>query len=240
MLDPGFTPEQVVAAVKETVRVNEVEACYIRPLIYLGYGEMGLNPLPSHVETAVAVWPWGLYLGTEALERGCRAVTSHWSRIGQNTIPPAGKGTGQYVNSSLAKVAALKAGYDEAILLTPNGNVAEGSGENIFIVRGRTLLTPPLYDGVLEGLTRDSVIQIARDQGYEVVESTLVRSDVYLADEAFFCGTAAEIVPIAEVDDRPVGTGRPGPVTREIAEIFTAATVGEVARYKDWNEYVRD
>jgi branched-chain amino acid aminotransferase len=240
LLDPGFTPEQLVAAVKETVRVNEVEACYIRPLVYLGHGEMGLNPLPSHVEVAIAVWPWGLYLGTEALERGCRAVTSHWSRIGQNTIPPAGKGTGQYVNSSLAKVSALKAGYDEAILLTPNGNVAEGSGENIFVVRGRTLLTPPLYDGVLEGLTRDSVIQIARDQGYEVVESTLVRSDLYLADEAFFCGTAAEIVPIAEVDDRPVGTGRPGPVAREIAEIFTAATLGEVARYKVWNEYVND
>jgi branched-chain amino acid aminotransferase len=240
MLDPGFTPEQIVAAVKETVRVNEVDACYIRPLVYLGYGEMGLNPLPSHVETAIAVWPWGLYLGSEALERGCRAVTSHWSRIGQNTIPPAGKGTGQYVNSSLAKVSALKAGYDEAILLTPNGNVAEGSGENIFVVRGRKLITPPLYDGVLEGLTRDSVMQIARDQGYEMVEGTLVRSDLYLADEAFFCGTAAEIVPIAEVDDRPVGAGRPGPVTRELAEIFTAATVGEVARYKDWNEYVND
>jgi len=240
MLDPGFTPAEVVTAVKETVRVNEVDACYIRPLVYLGYGEMGLNPLPSHVEIAIAVWPWGLYLGADALERGCRAVTSHWTRIGQNTIPPAGKGTGQYVNSSLAKVSALKAGYDEAILLTPNGNVAEGSGENIFIVRGRKLITPPLYDGVLEGLTRDSVMQIATDQGYEVVESTLVRSDLYLADEAFFCGTAAEIVPMVEVDDRAVGAGRPGPVTRELAEIFTAATVGEVARYKDWNEYTTD
>jgi branched-chain amino acid aminotransferase len=240
LLDPGYTQEEIIAAVKETVRVNNVEACYIRPLVYLGYGEMGLNPLPSTVEMAIAVWPWGLYLGDEVMERGCRAVTSSWSRIGQNTIPPAGKGTGQYVNSSLAKVAALKAGYDEAIMLTPSGNVAEGSGENIFAVRGRTVFTPPLYDGVLEGITRDSVIRIARDQGYEVVETTLVRSDIYLADEAFFSGTAAEIVPIAEVDNRPIGHGRPGPVTREIAEIFTAATVGEVARYKEWNDYVRD
>jgi branched-chain amino acid aminotransferase len=240
MLDPGYTPEQIVAAVKDTVRINQCESCYIRPIVYLGYGEMGLNPLPSHVETAIAVWPWGLYLGADALERGCRAVTSSWTRIGQNTIPPAGKGTGQYVNSSLAKAAALKAGYDEAILLTPAGNVAEGSGENIFVVRGTTLLTPPIYDGVLEGLTRDSAIQIARDQGYEVVETTIVRSDLYLADEAFFTGTAAEIVPIVEVDDRPVGTGRPGPITREIAEIFTAATVGELDRYKTWNEYVNE
>jgi branched-chain amino acid aminotransferase len=240
LLEPGFTQEEIVAATKETVRVNEVAACYIRPLIYLGYGEMGLNPLPSHTETAIAVWPWGLYLGADALERGARAVTSSWTRIGQNTIPPAGKGTGQYVNSSLAKVAALKAGYDEAILLTPSGNVAEGSGENIFVVRGRTLVTPPMYDGVLDGLTRDSVMQIARDQGYQMVEATLVRSDLYLADEAFFTGTAAEIVPMVEVDDRTVGSGRPGPVTREIAEIFSAATVGEVARYKTWNEYVRD
>jgi branched-chain amino acid aminotransferase len=240
LLEPGFTQEEIVAATKETVRVNDVEACYIRPLIYLGYGEMGLNPLPSHTETAIAVWPWGIYLGADALVRGARAVTSSWTRIGQNTIPPAGKGTGQYVNSSLAKVAALKAGYDEAILLTPAGNVAEGSGENIFVVRGRTLVTPPMHDGVLDGITRDSVMQIARDQGYHVVEATLVRSDLYLADEAFFTGTAAEIVPMVEVDDRTVGSGRPGPITREVAEIFSAATVGEVARYKTWNEHVRD
>jgi len=240
LLDPGFTREEIVAAAKETVRINGVEACYIRPLIYLGYGEMGLNPLPSHVETMIAVWPWGLYLGADALARGCRAVTSSWTRIGHNTIPPAGKGTGQYVNSSLAKAAALKAGYDEAILLTPDGHVAEGSGENIFILRGRTLVTPPVHDGVLEGITRDSIMQIARDQGYDVVEATLVRTDLYLADESFVTGTAAEVVPVVEVDDRAVGSGRPGPITRELAEIFSAATVGDVARYKTWNEHVRD
>jgi len=240
LMKPDFTCEQVIAATKETVRVNEVEECYIRPLIYLGYGEMGLNPLPSHCEVSIAVWPWGSYLGKQAQEQGCRAATSSWQRIGANIIPPAGKGTGQYINSSLAKASALQAGYDEAILLTPAGNVAEGSGENIFIIKGKTLITPPVYDGVLEGITRASVMQIARDQGYDVVETTIVRSDLYLCDEAFFTGTAAEVVPIAEVDDRPVGLGRPGPVTRELMDIFTSATLGEVDRYKEWNEYVRD
>ncbi len=240
LMDPGFTPEEIVAATKETVRINEVESCYIRPLIYLGYGEMGLNPLPSHVEVMVACWPWGLYLGTEALERGCRAVTSSWQHINQNSIAPTGKGTGQYVNSSLSKVAALKAGYDEAVLLSPAGNVVQGTGENIFIVQGRTLITPPVQEGLLQGLTRDSVMTIARDQGYEVVEHALVRTDLYFADEAFFTGTAAEIVPIAEMDDRQIGTGKPGPISKEIMEIFSAAAAGEVARYKDWNEYVAE
>jgi branched-chain amino acid aminotransferase len=239
-MDPGFTLDELVAATKETVRVNEVESCYIRPIVYLGYGEMGLNPLPSRVETAIAVWPWGLYLGAEALESGCRAMTSSWQHINQNSIPPTGKGTGQYVNSSLSKVSALKAGYDEAILLSPAGNVVQGTGENLFIVQGKTLVTPPIQEGLLAGITRESVMTIARDQGYEVVEKALVRTDLYLADEAFFSGTAAEIVPIAAVDDREVGTGRPGAITKEIIEIFQAATRGEVARYKDWNEHVTD
>ncbi|MFL6131131.1 MAG: branched-chain-amino-acid transaminase [Mycobacteriales bacterium] len=240
LMDPGFTPAEIVAAVKETIRVNDVQSCYIRPIIYLGYGEMGLNPLPNHVEMAIAVWPWGLYLGQDALETGCRAMTSSWQHINQNSIAPQGKGTGQYVNSSLSKVAALKAGYDEAILLSPAGNVVQGTGENIFVVNGRKVVTPPVQEGLLQGITRDSVIQIAGDNGYEVVEHALVRTDLYLADEAFFTGTAAEIVPIAEVDDRKVGAGRPGPVTREIMEIFSAATRGEVDRYKEWNEYVTD
>ena len=240
LMDPGFTAAEVVAATKETVRVNKVDSCYVRPVIYLGYGEMGLNPLPSHVEIAIAVWPWGLYLGADALESGCRAMTSSWQHINQNSIPPTGKGTGQYVNSSLSKVAALKAGYDEAILLSPAGNVVQGTGENIFVVQGRTLVTPPTQDGLLAGITRDSVMQIARDQGYEVVEHSLVRTDLYLTDEAFFTGTAAEIVPISEVDDRKIGTGRPGAVTRELMETFQAATRGEADRYKDWNEHVTD
>lgn len=240
LMEPAFTAEEIVAATKETVRVNEIESCYIRPLFYLGYGEMGLNPLPSETKACIACWPWGAYLGAEATEKGCRAAVSSWQRIGNNVIPPAGKATGQYINSSLAKVQALKAGYDEAIMLTPDGRIAEGSGENIFVIFGRRLVTPPLVDGALAGLTRDAVMTIARDEGYEVVEATLSRSDLYLADEAFFTGTAAEMVPLVEVDDRAVGTGRPGDVTRHLLQIFGQATRGELDRYKDWNDYVNE
>jgi branched-chain amino acid aminotransferase len=240
LMEPAHTVEEIVAATKETVRVNEVESCYIRPLFYLGYGEMGLNPLPSATKASIAVWPWGAYLGEEAAEKGCRAMVSSWQRIGPNTIPPEGKGTGQYINSSLAKVSALKAGYDEAIMLTPDGRIAEGSGENIFVVYGKKLVTPPVVDGVLAGLTRDAVITLARDEGYEVVEQPLVRSNLYLADEAFFTGTAAELVPLVEVDDRKVGTGRPGEVTKRLLQLYGQATRGELDRYKEWNEYVSD
>jgi branched-chain amino acid aminotransferase len=240
LMEPAFTVDEMVAATKETVRVNEVESCYIRPLFYLGYGEMGLNPLPSEVKASIAVWPWGAYLGEEAAEKGCRAAVSSWQRIGPNTIPPQGKATGQYINSSLAKVAALKAGYDEAIMLTADGRIAEGSGENIFLVYGRKLVTPPVVDGVLAGLTRESIITLARDEGYEVVEAPLVRSNLYLADEAFFTGTAAELVPLVEVDDRTVGTGRPGEVTKRLLGLYGQAVRGELDRYKDWNEYVAD
>ncbi|MGI8868853.1 MAG: branched-chain-amino-acid transaminase [Mycobacteriales bacterium] len=237
-MEPDFTAEQVVEATKETVRINDIESCYVRPLMYLGYGEMGLNPLPSHTEVSIAVWPWGAYLGDEAAETGVRAATSSWQHINANSIAPTGKGTGQYVNSSLAKVQALKAGYDEAILLSPAGNVVQGTGENIFVVADRTIVTPPIQDGLLAGITRDSVMTIATDRGYDVVEHSLVRTDLYHADEAFFTGTAAEMVPLTEVDDRAVGTGRAGPITRELLEIFSGVLHGEVDRYKSWNEYV--
>jgi branched-chain amino acid aminotransferase len=240
LMEPDFSIEEIIAATKETVRVNDLASCYIRPLFYLGYGEMGLNPLPSRTEVSIAVWPWGAYLGEEATATGCRAITSSWQHINQNSIPPTGKGTGQYVNSSLAKVMALKAGYDEAILLNPVGNVVQGSGENIFVVNGKTVITPPSQDGLLAGITRDSAMQIARDLGYDMQERSLVRTDLYLADEAFFTGTAAEIVPIAEVDDRKIGAGGRGPITREIQAIFLRATVGEESRYKDWAELVRE
>jgi branched-chain amino acid aminotransferase len=240
MMEPEFTVQQMVDATRETVRVNEVESCYIRPLFYLGYGEMGLNPLPSATKASIAVWPWGSYLGEEAAEKGCRAAVSSWQRIGNNVIPPAGKATGQYINSSLAKVAALKAGYDEAILLNSDGNISEGTGENIFTVFSGRLVTPPLVDGNLAGLTRDAVKTIATDLGIEVVERSLARSDLYLADEAFFTGTAAELVPLVEVDDRKVGAGKPGPITRQILEVFHAATRGELDQYKEWNDYVLD
>jgi branched-chain amino acid aminotransferase len=240
LMEPAFSREQIVAATREVVRVNEIESCYIRPLFYLGYGEMGLNPLPSATKISIACWPWGAYLGAEAEEQGCRAAVSSWQRIGNNTIPPTGKGTGQYINSSLAKVQALKAGYDEAIMLTPEGNIAEGSGENVFVVYGTTLVTPPLVDGALAGITRDTVMTLAREQGYEVKEQSLNRSDLYLADEAFFTGTAAELVPLVEVDDRKVGSGKPGDVTKTLLAQFKLAVTGQLPDHADWNDYVRE
>jgi branched-chain amino acid aminotransferase len=238
MMDLPYSVEELVAAAKETVRVNKVESCYVRPIAFLGYGEMGLNPLPCPVNVAIAVWPWGTYLGDEGLRKGVRMKVSTWRRMDPNVNPPAAKGTGIYMNSSLAKVEALKGGYDEAILLNTNGTVAEATGENIFVVKDGVLFTPPLSAGALAGLTRDSVMTIARDLGYEVREQDLLRSDLYLADEAFLCGTAAEVVPIREIDDREIGP--PGEITRKLQETYFAVVKGEVEKYADWLEYVND
>jgi branched-chain amino acid aminotransferase len=238
LIDVPFSQAELVEATKETVRVNGLDACYIRPIVYLGYGEMGLNPLLSPVQVAIAVWPWGAYLGEEGLRAGVRVKVSSWHRHDPNILPPAAKATANYLNSSLAKVEALKAGYDEAVLLSPQGYVSEGTGENLFIFRGGRLLTPPPSAGALEGLTQDAVMTIARDLGYEVATENLLRSDLYTADEAFLTGTAAEVVPIRSVDDRPVGSGEPGPVTRHLQETFFATVRGEVDRYKDWLEHV--
>jgi branched-chain amino acid aminotransferase len=233
-----YSVEELVEATKETIRVNKVDSCYIRPLAYLGYGEMGLNPLPCTVNVSIAVWPWGTYLGDEGLKRGVRMKTSTWRRMDPNINPVAAKGTGIYINSSLAKVEALKGGYDEAILLNTAGSVAEATGENVFIVKNGVLLTPPLSAGALDGITRDSVMTIARDFGYEVREQTLLRTDLYLADEAFLCGTAAEVVPIREVDDHEIGD--PGEITRKIQETYFATIHGEVEKYADWLEHAND
>jgi branched-chain amino acid aminotransferase len=236
LIEVPFSPDQLVDAVKETVRVNRVDSCYIRPIIYTGYGEMGLNPLPCPVNVAVAVWPWGTYLGDEGIERGVRLKISSWQRHDPNAIPPAVKATGMYINSSLAKVEALNAGYDEAVLLSPQGFVSECTGENIFIVKEGRIITPPVSAGALEGITQKSVFAIARDLGVEVETANILRSDLYCADEAFLSGTAAEVVPIRSVDDREIG--EPGPITRKIQETFFAAVRGEVDRYKDWVEHV--
>jgi branched-chain amino acid aminotransferase len=235
-MEPPVSLEGAVKVAKDLVTMNEVRACYIRPLVYLGYGEIGLNPLTSPVRMAIACWPWGAYLGEEGFEHGVRAKVSSWRRLDANIIPPAAKATGQYLNSSLAKAEALKAGYDEGILLNPNGYVTDGSGENVFIVREGTLLTPPTSAGCLAGITRESILRIAADEGIPVRETDLVRTDLYLADEAFFTGTAAEVVPIREVDDRVLGD--PGPITRRVQEVFIAAIHGKHERYKDWVEPV--
>jgi branched-chain amino acid aminotransferase len=238
LMELPYSVEELVEATKETVRVNEVDGCYIRPIAFLGYGEMGLNPLPCPVSVSIAVWPWGTYLGDEGVKRGVRMKISTWRRMDPNINPVAAKGTGIYVNSSLAKVEAIKGGYDEAVLLNTQGEVSEATGENLFVVTDGVLRTPPLSSGALEGITRHSVMTIARDLGYEVREEALLRTDLYLADEAFLTGTAAEVVPIREVDDREIGD--PGELTRKIQETYFATVHGEVEKYADWLEHVRE
>ena len=240
LIDMPFGVDQLVQASKDVVRVNGLDdGCYIRPIVFLGYGEMGLNPLPCPTRVAVAAWPWGTYLGDEGVANGIRLKVSSWQRHDPNAVPTAAKGTGMYVNSSLAKVEALKAGYDEALLLAPDGRVSECTGENIFVVRHGRILTPPTSEsGALAGITQQSVETIAADLGIEVSHEALVRTDLYTADEAFLTGTAAEVVPIRDVDDRVVGSGRPGPITKQIQETYFAAVRGEVDRYKDWLEHV--
>ena len=236
MMQVPFSRDQLVEACKLTVRENKLDSCYVRPLAYLGYGEIGLNPLPCPVNVSIAVWPWGAYLGEESLEAGVRVKVSSWRRMDPNVNPVAAKGTGIYINSSLAKVEAVQSGYDEAILLNTHGQVAECTGENIFIVKNGVLITPPLSSGALGGFTRDSIMTIARDAGIPVEETTLLRHDLYLADEAFLTGTAAEVVPIREVDGRIIGPR--GPITQQLQSTYLDAVRGKVERYKDWLEYV--
>jgi branched-chain amino acid aminotransferase len=236
LITSPYSVDQLCDATKELIRRNRIKACYIRPIIFSGYGEMGLNPLNCKIDVAVAVWGWGAYLGDDGIRHGVRTKVSSYRRLDHNILPPAAKASANYVNSILAKVEAVKAGYDEAIMLNAHGNVTDGSGENIFVVRDGVLTTPPLHAGALEGITRDSIITIARDLGYEVREDNLVRTDLYLADEAFFTGTAAEVVPIREVDDRQIG--EPGPVTKKIQETFFAVIKGDVDEYRVWLEYV--
>jgi branched-chain amino acid aminotransferase len=232
-----YSVDELIEATRELVRVNEVESCYIRPLAYLGYGEMGLNPLPSGVRVMIACWPWGTYLGEEGLANGVRAKVSSWQRIGANMIPTGAKASGVYINSSLAKVEAVKAGYDEAILLNEHGRVAEGSGENVFVVKDGVLKTPPLSEGVLQGVTRDTVFAFANDLDIPLFETPMLRQDLYTADEAFYTGTAAEVVPIRSVDEREIGA--PGPITKQLQDLFFAVVAGKEPRYAYMLDLVR-
>jgi branched-chain amino acid aminotransferase len=236
MMPMPYSVDDLVQACKDTVRATGLPSCYVRPIAYYGYGEMGLNTLPCSVDVAVVCWPWGAYLGEEAASKGVRMKISSWTRHDHNTMPPAAKTTGNYVNSSLAKVEAVKAGYDEAIMLNPQGMVSECTGENIFVARNGTLITPPLVAGALEGITQSSVMAIARDLGFDVRIDDLVRSDLYIAEEMFVCGTAAEVSPVNSVDDRSIPC--PGPITTAIADEFRRAVRGQVDRYKEWVEHV--
>lgn len=238
LMEIPFSQDQIVEAAKSVVRENKLESCYIRPIVYLGYGEMGLNPLACSVSVAIAAWPWGAYLGEEGTKNGIRLKISSWQRHHPNALPPAAKGTGMYINSSMAKVEAVKAGYDEAVLLSAQGYVSECTGENLFVVKNGVIFTPPTSAGALEGITQASVVKIAKDLGYEFVVENLLRSDLYTADEIFLCGTAAEVVPVSSVDDRVAGDGRPGEITKAIQSTYFDAVRGRLDCYKDWMAYV--
>jgi len=229
-----YTVDELIQATKDTVVSTGLSSCYIRPIAYLGYGEMGVNPLSCQVDVAIACWPWGAYLGDDALTKGVRLKTSSWVRHDHNIMPPAAKTTGNYVNSSLAKAEAIRAGYDEAIMLAPSGLVAECSGENVFVARNGILITPPLSAGALEGITQNTVLTIARDHGFEARVDNIARSDVYIAEEMFVCGTAAEVSSVNSVDDRTIPC--PGPMTTAIAETYGRAVRGEEPAYKNWCE----
>jgi branched-chain amino acid aminotransferase len=234
-----YTLDELRSATHELIAANALPECYIRPIAYRGYGQMGLNPLEAPVDVTIAVWPWGAYLGEEGKQQGVRAKVASWRRIPHDALIPHAKASGQYLNSVLAKIEATKAGYDEAILLDHQGFVSEGSGENIYVVREGVVHTPPQTAGILDGISRKSIIQIARDLGYEVIERNLARAEMYLADEVFLSGTAAELVPVREIDDHGIGTGRPGPITTGLQRVFDDALHGRDARYAEWCDVVK-
>ena len=234
-----YALEELRAATHELIAANELRECYVRPIVFRGYGQMGLYPLDAPVAVSIAAWEWPTYLGEEGKREGVRAKIASWRRISHDSLIPHAKASGQYLNSVLAKIEASKAGYQEAILLDHHGFVCEGSGENIYAVRDGKIVTPPHTAGILDGISRKSVIQIARDLGHEIVERDLARAELYLADEVFLTGTAAELVPVREIDDHPIGSGEPGPVTRAIQSTFDDALHGRDPRYLEWLEVVK-
>lgn len=231
-MDPGYTVDQIMEIKRELIRANNVPACYIRPLIFRGYGIMGLDPMPAPVNFTIACWPWESYMGEESLKAGVDVGISSWRQRGINATPPAIKATGNYLNSSFARVEANRHGYNEAILLNEEGRVCEGTGENIFIVRDGVITTPPVSDGLLEGITRDSLMIIADDLGYPVTEESLVRTDLYTADEIFMTGSAAEVVPVRSVDGYEIGPA--GPITLDLQKTFFRVVRGEEPDYEEW------
>ncbi len=233
-----YTAQELRAATLELVARNGLSSCYIRPIVFRGSGSMGLNPLDSPVDVAIACWEWGTYLGEEGMRNGVRAKVSSWERIGPRSLIPHAKASGQYLNSVLAKIEATKAGYEEAILLDEHGHVCEGTGENVYVVREGEIATPGQHNSILDGITRRSVMQIAQDLGYTVVERNVARAEMYLADEVFLSGTAAELVPVREIDDHAIGTGRPGEITRVLQAAFDDAIHGRTERYREWLDVV--
>jgi branched-chain amino acid aminotransferase len=225
-------------AVLETIRVNEMKACYIRPIVYRGYGTLGVNPLSNPVDACIILWEWGAYLGQDALEQGVDVKISTWSRMAPNTIPAMAKATANYANSQLIKMEAVLEGYSEGIALDVYGNVSEGSGQNLFIVRDGVIYTPPFAASILNGITRDSIVTIARELGYTVIETDLPRESLYIADEVFFVGTAAEVTPIRSIDKIVIGEGQRGPVTAALQRAFFEVINGDVPDAHGWLTYV--
>ncbi|RLG90917.1 MAG: branched chain amino acid aminotransferase [Candidatus Hecatellales archaeon] len=233
-----YSQEELCNAILKLIKLNNLDECYIRPIAFRGYGEMGLNPLKNPVEVAIAVWPWGAYLGEESLRKGVKARISSYRRFPPNVLPSNVKATGMYLNSIFAKVEALKSGYDEAIMLDVRGYVSEGPGENVFIVKDSVLLTPPEHASILVGITRDSIIKIAKNLEYGVREEDITKEMLYDADEVFFTGTATEVVPICEIDGKKIGDGKPGKITLKIQSEYLKAVRGENHEYEDWLTYV--
>ena len=227
--------DDLVTAVRETVVANELASCYIRPITFYETGTIGLNPSGARLRTAIVAFAWGAYLGEEGLRNGIRVKISPWARISPLSFPAA-KATGPYINSVLANQEATREGFDEALLLTADGNVSEGAGENLFLVKDGKVMTPPLSDGCLAGITRESVMTLLADDDCPVVEKSILPDDLFAADELFFTGTAAEVTPIREVDDRPIG--EPGPITRRAQELFRDAVGGKLEQYREWLDYV--
>lgn len=231
-----YSVDEMMQATFDLIKANGLDECYVRPLAYRGFGgEMGVNPAANPVEVSIAVWAWGSYLGDEAATKGCRVTFSSWRRGDPNSIPPTAKATGAYINASMAKLEATQAGFDEAIMLNPHGRVSEATGQNLFVVRGGEVLTPPISDGPLPGITRESVMKIARDQGTPVHEVSLNRVDLYTADELFFTGSATEVIPICEVDGRRF---QPGPITQSLQQRYTEIVHGRDEKYIDWLDFV--
>jgi branched-chain amino acid aminotransferase len=229
-----YSAEELRAACHETISANELSECYLRPIAFYGYGELGVHTGANPVDVAVICFPWGAYLGEESQSRGISAMISSWRRVGPNTIPHAAKATGVYLNSMLATHEARRSGYDEAILLTEDGRVADGPGETIFVVKGGTIFTPDLSASILPGITRDTVIQIAQDLGHTVVEKALIRTDLYMADEVFFTGTAVEVTPVRSIDDHEIGVGA---VTLELQAAYSDTVRGRSERWPHWLDY---
>ena len=236
MMDLEYSVDEITEAIKSTVEANKLDECYIRPIAFYGYGEMGVNPLPNKVSLAVAAWRWGAYLGENALKNGVRCMVSSWRRVNPLALPPQAKSSANYANSALAKIEALKAGYDEAILLNTNGMVSEATGENLFRVAQGILSTPPASAGILRGITRDTVIQLANDLGIVFHRTDMAREELYASDELFLCGTAAEITPIREVDGRKVGD-ESFPITRKLQVAYGEVVHGRNKKYPQWLSY---